>query len=394
MRTRPALLVALATGASLLGDTLLYTALPVSAVRLGMSPLVVGLVLSLNRWVRLVTNPIAARLYERFPAGLLVVAAIALASLTTAAYALPSALALFLVARLVWGLCWSVLRLGSSLAALDAVRHGAGRRLGEMRATFGLGYIGGAAYAPLAVESLGWEGACLLAAALTFALGIVPSLASAAWRRPAGPIEDSPRLSVWDPRLAALFAVAAIQYALYSGLLPVAGGLRIAERFGSGEPVLAWLVPATFIAGAFALSQRFAQAFWNFLAGRLADRAMEATFLLATVCATAAIVGLVPPLDASFFLVAGAFAFFAGITSTIAVELAVARRCSDADRARILAAYNTWADLGAAVGALGGGALALVGTAQALLFGALAVAVTLPLWLFAISTYVRATATR
>lgn len=381
--TRPALPVALATAASLLGDTLLYSALPVSAARLGLSPVVVGLALSLNRWVRLVTNPIAGRLYERFPAGILVALALVFAVGTTAAYALPAALALFFGMRLAWGFCWSILRLGSSLAALARleITHGAGRRLGEMRATFGLGYLAGAVYAPFAVESFGWAAACLGAAALTLAFGLWPVILSADWRRPAAAIDDVPRFSARDGSFAALFVVSAIQYALYSGLLPVAGGLRVAERFASGAEVLAWVVPATFIAGGFALSQRLANVVWSFVSGRLVDRAMSATFVVATLLAVAGIVGVAAPVDAIGFVIAGAFAFFAGVTSTIAVELAVARRCSNTDRPRVLAAYNTWADLGAAAGALGGGVLALAGTAPALLVGAVLVAGTLPLWM-------------
>src|SRR5207253_5286635 len=105
--------------ASLLGDTLLYTVLPVSAASLGISRPLVGVILSLNRWVRLATNPLAARLYERFPAGTLVLVAIALSAVSTAMYALPGALAVFLLGRLLWGFCYSLLRPGSFLPGLE-----------------------------------------------------------------------------------------------------------------------------------------------------------------------------------------------------------------------------------------------------------------------------------
>jgi len=59
--TRPAVPVALVVAASLLGDTFLYTVLPVSAARLGVTPLMVGILFSVNRWIRLFTNPLAAR---------------------------------------------------------------------------------------------------------------------------------------------------------------------------------------------------------------------------------------------------------------------------------------------------------------------------------------------
>src|SRR4030088_404499 len=108
----------------------------------------VGVILSLNRWVRLITNPLAARLYERFPAGALILVAIVLSALSTALYALPAALAVFLVGRLLWGFCYSVLRLGSFLAALEDAASHAGRRIGHTRAGWGIGYFAGARLRP------------------------------------------------------------------------------------------------------------------------------------------------------------------------------------------------------------------------------------------------------
>ena len=239
------------TAAALFGDTLLYTSLPVSAARLGLDALAVGLVLSLNRWVRLVTNPVAARLFERAPGGRLVVWGLALAVASTAAYALPALLLVFLAARLVWGMSWSLLRLGSLLGAVEGTVGRTGRALGDMRAVFGLG---------------------------------------------------------------------------------------------------------------------------------LADLAVGRTFVLSTLAATASIAAVTMAGDATAFVALGALAFFAGITSVVAVELAIAHRTTTADRARILGAYNTWADVGAAAGALGGGALALAGTHLPIALGAALAAGTLILW--------------
>ncbi len=354
-----------------------------SAARLGLDALAVGLALSLNRWVRILTNPIAARLYERFPAGALVAVALALAVLSTAAYALPGWLAVFLGARLVWGFSWSLLRLGSLLSAIEGGTGRAGKALGEMRAVYGLGFVAGALYAPFAVESWGWEMACVVAAALTLGLGLPPVLLARRWRRGMEfPGADADRVSIWHPRLAAVFAVAALQYSLYSGLLAVAGGLRVAELFPQGGALLAVLVPATIIAAAFVLTQRLSQVLWTPVAGRLADRALPATFVGATVAAVAAMSGLALVRDATAFVAFGALAFFAGITSIVAVELALAHRSTDADRPRVLATYNSWADIGAAAGALGGGAFALAGTDVAIMAGATIAALTIPLWRF------------
>jgi MFS family permease len=381
LRTAPA--VALVTAAALLGDTLLYTALPVSAARLGMDALAVGLALSLNRWIRLVTNPIAARLYERLPAGALVLIALAIAVASTAAYALPAALAVFFAARLAWGMSWSLLRLGALLAAIEWSAGRAGRALGDMRAIFGLGYLAGAIYAPFAVEAIGWGPTAIVAAGLTLVLGIGPALSVSGWQREVDVNERAERAiwrSLWEPSFAGLFTIALAQYGIYAGLLTVAGGLRVAEVFPDGAAIAGVPVPAVVIAGLYILSQRLSQVVWTPLAGRFADRSVERTFLLSTTAAIAAIVGLTATRDATSFIALGALAFFAGITSVVALELAIAHRTTAADRARILGAYNTWADVGAAAGALGGGALALGGTDVPIALGAALAIATLIIW--------------
>ena len=51
--------IALATAFSLLGDQMLYSVLPTYYAELGLMPYQVGLILSVNRWVRLITNSLA-----------------------------------------------------------------------------------------------------------------------------------------------------------------------------------------------------------------------------------------------------------------------------------------------------------------------------------------------
>lgn len=357
------------TAAALLGDTLLYSVLPVNAASLGLDALAVGLVLSLNRWVRLLTNPLAARLYERLPAGLLVLAALAIAVISTAAYALPTLIALLIAARLAWGLAWSLLRLGTLLSAIEGgTRPGSariGRALGNTRAIYGLGYFGGALYAPFAVQAFGWELGVSGAAALTLLLGVGPALIVGGWRRNVEVDqgqEAAIRRSLVDPRFIGLFLCASIQYAVGAGIVPIGGGLRAAEIFSGGGAILATPVAATVIAGLFVLGQRVAQVGWTPFAGRLADRALGPTFAASALATAGAVLALVYTRDATVFVALGAVAFFSGITGTVSLELAIAHRTTAADRPRILGAYATWADAGAASGALAAGFIALAGT--------------------------------
>ena len=383
----PAIAAALVVAASLVGDTLLYTVLPVSAARLGISRPVVGVILSANRWVRLLTNPLAARLYERFPAGALVVMALTIGALSTAAYAVPAWLAVFVAGRLLWGFSYSLLRLGSFLAAIDDAQGHAGRMIGNTRAIWGVGYLAGAVYAPFAIESVGWAGACLGAAAITVVGGLGPAWIVSGWSRGVRFVEtEVAAASVWEPRLIALFVAASLELAIYAGVLVAAGGFRVDELFGPGAPVLSFVVPATFIAAAFALTQRVAQVAWTPIAGRLSDRSAHLSFGVSTATSCLSIALLALPQDPVLFVVLGGSAFVNGLTATIAVEYVVARRTSAHDRPRILAALHTWQDFGAAVGALGGGVLAANGAAPALLVGAAMIAVTVPLWVVGMRT--------
>ena len=381
---RPAVPVALVTAASLLGDTFLYSVLPVSAARLGVAPLLVGVVLSVNRWVRLATNPLAARLYERVPAGPLVLLAIVLAAVSTAFYAEPSWVIVLLAARLVWGFAFSLLRLGSIVSAVDEAGDRAGRRLGETRGLWAIGYLAGAVYAPFAVEAVGWTAAVLGASVLTLIGGIGPALAVSAWRRTASIVGATDvRLSVREARLALILAVGAAQLAVSAGIQTVAGGLRIAELYPAGGFILGALVPATLIAGIFVVSQRVAQLVWQPLAGRFADRALDRTFLASSIAVMLGVAALTLSLDPITFIAAGAVAYFAGLSGAIVAELAVARMAAPADRPRTLAAFHTAQDFGAAAGAFAGGALAAIGTAFALGVGAALIALTVPLWIIA-----------
>jgi predicted MFS family arabinose efflux permease len=140
-------------------------------------------------------------------------------------------------------------------------------------------------------------------------------------------------------------------------------------------------VPATFVAAAFALTQRVAQVVWTPVAGRWSDRSASWAFVTSTVIALTSVALLaLLRLDPVLFVVIGGVAFVNGLTTTIAVELVVSRRSGDHDRPRILAALHTWQDAGAAGGALLGGVLAAVGAAPALLVGAALLGLTLPLW--------------
>ena len=75
----PGLVIAVA----MIGDTLLYAVLPLYHQQFGLSLAMVGVLLSLNRWIRLLANSAVAHLGERIgPQALMIAAAIVLLGLS------------------------------------------------------------------------------------------------------------------------------------------------------------------------------------------------------------------------------------------------------------------------------------------------------------------------
>lgn len=106
----PIVCIASATALSLLGDAALYAVLPSQYANIGLTPLQVGILLSVNRWVRLVSNHLAERCYRGLPVRWLLAMAFFLASLVTATYGYFRLFVILFVARVLWGICFSFIR--------------------------------------------------------------------------------------------------------------------------------------------------------------------------------------------------------------------------------------------------------------------------------------------
>jgi DHA1 family inner membrane transport protein len=139
----PGLVIAVAC----IGDTLIYAVLPLYHEDFGVSLAMVGVLLSLNRWIRLLANSGVAAIGERVgPHALMVMAAIG-SVVSTTLYGLSESEAVQIVARMLWGISFAALNL-STLAYAVSDRANAGKRVGASRAVMGivqaLALIGGA----------------------------------------------------------------------------------------------------------------------------------------------------------------------------------------------------------------------------------------------------------
>ena len=167
-KRRSVVLAGGATAFSLLGDQALYAVLPTYYEALGLLPIQVGILLAANRFVRIFTNHWAERLCYRIPPSQLLCWALGCGALLSACYALLPLFSLFLVARLLWGICWSFIRQISMMTVAENAAAGQmGRYMGLFSALSRLGSVAGNFVGALGHDLIGFSGILLIFALIS-----------------------------------------------------------------------------------------------------------------------------------------------------------------------------------------------------------------------------------
>ncbi len=165
--------LSLGTLLSLIGDTALYTVLPIYTAEAGVTVASLGILLSANRWVRLLANNGVGWLAERWSRRTLFVLALLIGSLSTGIYAATSGFWPLLIGRLLWGIAWAGIWVTGNAIAIDLSRFDSrGRTVGLYHMSFFLGAGLGAPTGGILTDWLGYRPAMAIAAALTL-LGAV-----------------------------------------------------------------------------------------------------------------------------------------------------------------------------------------------------------------------------
>ena len=336
------------TALSLMGDMGMYAVLPVHFDALGLLPLQVGLLLSANRWVRLLTNQIARRVMDRVRPVLPLGAALTLGALVAAFYGTRPRFWPFLVARLLWGLCWSFIRhAGVTLSVGTTTPRSAGSTLGLFNGIVQLGFITGTLAAGLLYDTVGHAtGFFVLAAVSAAAVPFGMRGASASLARAAG--DSGAPLPGRGPDDLLLLAQGFLSACVGSGLIMSTVGYLLKSRLGAAASI-GPLVVGMATVNALLLSLRYGiDSLGSPLLGRMLDavgyRTAAAVSFLAGALAllAAAAVGAsaaMVPLLAVFFLSATACALALQVSAGLRGPRAYAR-------------YASASDLGGAVGPL------------------------------------------
>src|SRR3954464_15423209 len=105
------IIAAASLGLVWLGDALIYVVLPLYPATFGIDIAMVGVLLAVNRVIRILGYGWVAPLTRRFGANALAAGACAAAALSTLAYGLGTGFLVLLIARLMWGAAYGVLNL-------------------------------------------------------------------------------------------------------------------------------------------------------------------------------------------------------------------------------------------------------------------------------------------
>lgn len=107
-----------------LGDAFLYPFLPLNNGTVGVPVMWVGMLLSVNRFVRILSNGFVVHLFAKYRLRVIMIIAVLLAILSTSGYAMASGVVAWLLFRVCWGVSFSAMRIGVLGYALQHPRKG------------------------------------------------------------------------------------------------------------------------------------------------------------------------------------------------------------------------------------------------------------------------------
>ena len=349
--------VGAAIGLSILGDSLLYSILPLEAERLGISLPLVGILLSINRLIRLVSNTWVSTLFERVGPRRPFAAATAIALVTTAIYGVGWGFLAFLLSRIGWGIAWSGLRQGGYQAIWSGDKTTRGRQMGILWGIVRLGSALSVVVGGYLWDQFGYRvsvGAVTLATALA-----LPVALTIRW--PNAPSQTAvvhqPALHGWKTSLGTRsrrwLLIAGFLHNTLEGILESTASLFLVSRLGTGDLLVGPGVGVATVTGILLAVRWTSNLLFSPVAGALSDRlgqprtaALLVCTLLTGIVGAAALPGLLPVLclALAFVAAAGLFVTLSATASGVAAR---------SERPHLfVGAYTTATDAGLATGPL------------------------------------------
>ena len=319
------------------GDSFLYPFLPQYAPNMHIPVAWVGVLLSINRFVRIGFNPFLNILFARYGFRHMTIVAAVAGIISTVGYGLGMGLTSLVFLRILWGFAFAILRMSALAYAFE--HKNIGLSLGASKSIQELGPVLALLVGPflftLSETMIFYLLALLSLPALFYAIRL-PDLHY-------NETETSKRNYLPSTNDLMTFLVTFI----VEGILVVTIGLFLAKSF----PLLSNLALVTLAAGYLAY-RRIALILFSPAAGILADRFGADRMFHASVLFIC--VGLLLLVIARTEIALAIIFTFSTVVSSIGPASSVGVR---RDKLNALATHATWRDIGAATGTLVGGLL-------------------------------------
>ncbi len=363
------------TAAVIMGDSLMYVVLPVAAVDFGIheqfglgAAFWIGLALSINRFIRLVSNALAASVYQRFGVRWPFVASIAVGALTTLAYGFGSGHVSLLVARAVWGVSYSHMRLAALLTAFEVGTSSMrGRLVGFFNSGQRLGSLVAATGGALLFQLTSREATFAILAGFGL-VGVViatrvPNLKPERIRPSGGGLRS--RLNLWDMAVSRLpesgrglrlplLSISLMRFATTfaaNGLAIATVAPYLAEFADDSGKVLGGSLAVVTLAGFLVGFRWLSDLGLGVPLGHLSDRMGRRTSIAWGMVAMFTLLAFIGALDSLAGAIIGIpLLFLVAVGVNTALDAAIGEVSPDSARAAVVGRYSTWLDLGAALG--------------------------------------------
>jgi MFS family permease len=341
-------MIASATAISLFGDQALYAILPTCYQKLGLAYLQVGILLSANRWIRLLTNHLAERLIHRVNATVLFVAVLVLGAGLTSAYGLYPSFPALLAARIVWGFCWSLINQVGTMTCMDVAPPGsAARTMGLYSGLSRVGSIVGMFGGAWLFDFMGFHNSFVIMG-LVMLLAVVPG--SVARRGLDAAVSEFRRPRARAPlnHTAGLLICAFVASCVGAGVIESTLGYVLMQRVGRHLSADGVLMGIATLNGLVLASRHVINLLGAPAIGTFVDRIGHRRATFSFFCATAAILAAAAVTSAAVLLLCLVLLFFLG---AVAINVVLATEAGRSG-SRAFAWYATASDLGAAFGPL------------------------------------------
>ena len=349
-------------GLCIVGDSFLYGLLPLEAKNLGIALPLVGVLLSANRLVRLISNTWASAIFERLGPRTPFILAAVLSLITTALYGVGWGFVVFLLARLGWGIAWSALRQGGYQAVWTGSESARGRLTGLL---WGLVRLG-SAFSVLAGgylrDRFGFRVAILFITGVT-ALAI-PVALSIRWPHDADVMlrrlpsnGKGSTLTGWRAALATALGrqllAAGFMDRVFEGIVISTTSLFLASRFGTNELFAGLGIRVGTIAGLLLALRWLSDLVFGPAIGALSDQVGRLRMLALIACVMLmAVVGVVNLAGVPLVLCL-AMMFIGSVGLNTTLNTAANSAALQFERPHIfVGVYTTSADAGSALGPL------------------------------------------